>query len=109
MAEPGHAESIVAVYGDVERESAQMLRVDRMLVLRGDGALRLTQGPSVWYAIDTNNEKMVKFTLALMASRGEREVIMEINPDAIFVKKNEEFDEILRKYTHKGRPTPSSY
>lgn len=105
MDSTGPSEGIVAVYADAENEDSQTLRIDRMLILRGDGPPLVLLGPPVRHVVDTSDEMQIKYVLAMTASQGKSEVLMGISPDAIFVKNQTEFDAVLRKYNC-GMATP---
>jgi hypothetical protein len=98
---------ITAIYADVEKESPRKLRVNRLLVLKGNGDSVLIGGP-FWYAIDTSNEMLLKFTLLLTASGGERDVIMGTSPNAVIVGDRGGLEEVLRRYSPIGAPAPPS-
>ena len=81
------ARSIAAIYGDVEMESPQTMRVDRLLVLDKDGSARLMQEAPIRFSLGTGDTMMVKFALAMIASGGETEGMIATKPETVSLMK----------------------
>ena len=98
------SEGIFAVYGDVEKEGEQILKVNRMLIVRDKKPPLVLLGPPAKFAVNPDDEMQVKRLLALTASQGVDEVLMRIHTDVVFVKNAREFDDVLRRFVGARKP-----